>query len=109
MLERTIIVPAVDNDGHALTARRHAIERELCAIAGGFTVDRVQGTWLDNGRLYRDKSYRYTLAVDAAHDAAIVERLPAWCAALRQLALYTSVRQSDVRFVLPATVPAAVA
>jgi hypothetical protein len=109
MLERTIILPCADNAGMSLIAQRRAVEKELCALAGGFTRDSVQGTWLDNGRLYRDKSYRYTLAVDAAHDAAIVERLPAWCAALRQLALYTSVRQSDVRFVLPATVPAAVA
>jgi hypothetical protein len=109
MLERTVILPCADNEGHSLASARRAVERELCALAGGYTRDSVQGAWLDNGRLYRDKSYRYTLAVDAAQDAAIMARLPAWCAALRQLALYTSVRQSDVRFVLPATVPAAVA
>lgn len=103
-LERVVIVPDVDNDGTSLEPERAAIEEELLNIAGGFTSDRVQGGWRgENGRCYRDSSTRYTLGVDAATDAAIVARLPEWCARLRQLALFTASRPCDVSFVTPPT------
>lgn len=99
MLERTVILPQRDNEGKSLASQRAAIELELCAIAGGWTRERVSGAWLDKGKLYRDANYRYTLAVDEGQDAAIMARVPAWCARLRQLALYTSRRACDVAIV----------
>jgi hypothetical protein len=103
MFARTIILPVKDNKGVSLLNERRAVEGQLLTLAGGYTRDKVTGAWLDNGKVYRDQSYRYTLAVDAAQDAAIVAQLPVWCESLRQLALYTTRQEVDVSFIEPAT------
>lgn len=102
MIERVIVLPKQDNDGVSLRGVILSIESELLSIAGGLSKSSQQGAWRDEGHTYRDKSWRYVLAVDESQDAQIVARLPEWCAALRQVCLYTSAAQVAVSFVYPA-------
>lgn len=107
MYEVTVIVPVRDNAGKALTGERHKIERRLLELAGGYSRDKIVGAWLgDDGKLYRDESYRYTLACDAVTAARIRANASAWCSLLRQEALYVSQRDAAVTFAEPVKVVA---
>ena len=107
MYEVTVIVPVRDNAGKALTGERHKIERRLLELAGGYSRDKIVGAWLgEDGKLYRDESYRYTMACDGEIAASIRLAAHDWCEALRQEALYVSQRQANVVFAEPVKVVA---
>lgn len=107
MYERVVIIPDADNNGRSLASAQRDIEHQLLKLVGGFTVDTVRGAWRDErGKVYRDTSKRYTLAVDAAQDALIRAHLHEWCEWTRQECLFTSRRAVEVEFV---SVPVALA
>jgi hypothetical protein len=97
--ELTVIVPTADNEGKTLQPVIDRFESFLLDTVGGWTRDTVTGAWKDNGKIYHDESYRYTLTgnIDAVQAA-----LPKWCKKLRQEALYASTREVAVSFVEPA-------
>lgn len=102
MFEVTVIVPVRDNDGKALTGERHKIEGELLTLAGGFSRDKIVGQWRgDDGRVYRDESYRYTVACTGEVVRQLTDRASEWCSVLRQEALFVSARAVQVEFVQP--------
>lgn len=99
-IQRTLIIPDCDNSGISLERERLDIESQLLGLAGGFTQDTIRGYWLDDdGTQYHDTSARYTIVTTPAIDAKIAAKLPAWCALLRQEALFTSTSPVNVRFV----------
>jgi len=79
MIEITIIIPKADNDGDTFTDNHHAIfEAALIKSFGGLTeLSTVKGAWMDQGRLYRDESKTYLVAlssiVEAGKLGALVE------------------------------------
>lgn len=100
MRERVVIIPLKDNNGVRLDRQRRAIEGVMLSLVGGFTAEKVRGAWVaSDGRVMRDESTRYTLAVTPEQDREIVDLLPAWRDLLRQEALYSSVRSADIVFV----------
>ena len=100
MIERTIVLPARDNDGVSLAAQVASVKRELLAVAGGYSEVKQRGAWRDDdGTVYRDSSWRVTTTVGEQQDKAIVARLPEWCERLRQICLYTHATTVDSEFV----------
>lgn len=99
-IERTVIIPDVDNDGRSLASEQAAFEDRLLDIAGGFTSEQVRGAWRDSdGTVYRDHSIRYTVCLDEQQDARLLACLPDVCASCRQEALFTASRPADVTFI----------
>lgn len=100
MIERTIVLPARDNDGVSLAREVASVKRELLAVAGGYSEVKQRGAWRDDdGTVYRDSSWRVTTTIDESQDAAIMARLPEWCERLRQICLYTHATTVDSGFV----------
>lgn len=68
MFTISVIIPKADNNGRDFTADEiDAFEAELVAIFGGYTRETapVVGGWAYEGRVYRDTSFRYILAVSS--------------------------------------------
>lgn len=102
-IERTIVLPIQDNDGHSNRKAIDAIHAEVLAIAGGYSELPQTGVWLDDqGQACHDDSLRLTTTVDASQDRRIAARLPVWCAWLRQQCLYTHTVRIAADFILPA-------
>ena len=104
MIERTIVLPTSDNDGHSTRAAIARIQAEILDIAGGYSESTQTGVWRDEdtGKVYRDKSIRLVTTVTPEQDIRLAHRLPAWCAWLRQLCLYTHTTPVVASFVEPA-------
>lgn len=101
MIERTIVLPIRDNQQKSLARELAAIKRQILEIAGGYSETKQRGAWLDNGKVYRDVSWRVVTTVDEQQDAEIEARLPTWCAQLRQLCIYTHKTNVHSSFVEP--------
>lgn len=83
MNKTTFLIPLTDNQGEGFPTSTWAwLQDELVAQFGGWSLEgTVEGAWKgDDGRVYRDRSYRYTVATTALE-------------ALRDL-----LRQAKVRF-----------
>lgn len=60
-----IILPKRDNAGTRVYMAHKKFELELLECYGGFTVAECGGAWKDDdGKVYRDESLVYTIAVD---------------------------------------------
>lgn len=104
MYELTVIVPTSDNAGRTLQPVIDDWEVFILDTAGGYTREAVCGAWKDaSGKVYRDQSYRYTIAGKVG---TIKRSIPGWCARLGQECIYTSVRRVAVSFVEPMRVAA---
>lgn len=80
MRERTniqlweITLPRKTNSGQPYDAAQQAYARWLCDTFGGFTRREVKGAWLnDEGQLFQDDSYVYSVMVDAPGNELLYE------------------------------------
>lgn len=101
MVERVIVLPIRDNNGVSLARVVGAVRSEILAIAGGYSLVKQYGAWLDGDVTYRDTAWRLTTTVDPETDARIVERIPEWCERLRQVCIYTHASDVTADFVYP--------
>jgi len=75
MFTISLLIPQADNDGRAFSEEEVAdFEADLIDIFGGFSRETapVVGGWAHEGRVYRDLSFRYVLAVGSIADGAKV-------------------------------------
>lgn len=96
MVKTLVLIPVVDNDGVPFAEDDwQALESRLLRF-GGFSLRAgVEGVWEAGGRIYRDRSREYTVALTSWW------LLPAWLdvvdwarAHFRQVALYVEVAGS---------------
>ena len=91
MMKTVVIVPVRDNDGRPFPASVWLELEDRLRRFGGFTRDRVLGEWVEQGRVYRDRSRRYTVSMSARHLGAWVD-LVLWAReAFRQEAMYIEI------------------
>ncbi len=93
MIRATVLVPLRDNDGQAyeLTDWR---EMEVMLLRfGGYTkAGVVEGAWTADGKVYRDESQQYVVALGTWGDLPRWLDLVAWVRRrFRQEAVYTEV------------------
>lgn len=101
MIERVIVLPIKDNDGHYLSRETREIKSALLSVAGGFSQVRQSGEWQEGGKVYRDSSLRVSVTVTPEQDSWIQAMLPVWCERLRQVCLYTHRTIVSAEFVYP--------
>lgn len=68
MIQTVILIPLTDNDGEPFPSSIwHQLQESLLTLAGGYSEEGpVSGAWRDqNGRVYRDKSLRYTVSLNS--------------------------------------------
>jgi hypothetical protein len=93
MIKTMFLMPVTDNDGRPYAAAEwEALESRLLAFGGFSLAVDVTGVWQAQGRVYRDLSRQYTVALTSW------QQLPAWLevvlwarSAFRQLAVYIEV------------------
>lgn len=94
MIKTLVLVPIQDNDGQTFgPVDWDLLEQKLLERFGGFSGGgMVQGAWSDGGKVYRDTSRRYEIALDSWN------QIPDWLAIVhwtrnhfRQIALYVEV------------------
>ncbi|MGH2584820.1 MAG: hypothetical protein ACRDJE_07905 [Dehalococcoidia bacterium] len=93
MIKTALVVPVRDNDGRSFSPR---VWRELEARLlrfGGYTIEvGVAGAWESGGRLYRDRSRRYTVALPSWFDVPAWLDVVVWARTrFRQEALYIEI------------------
>lgn len=70
-----ITLPRKDNSGQPYDAAHQAYARWLCDTFGGFTRREVKGAWLnDEGQLFQDDSYVYSVATDLSAPAILTDQ-----------------------------------
>lgn len=73
MKEYVFILPLSTNYGRPLLNLHRQLKAELCRY-GGYTCEPVSGGWLsDDGTLYEDNSYRYTVAGTKADETGLYD------------------------------------
>jgi len=73
MVKAVLLVPAADNDGQLfLDAHWWALEAKLLDFGGFTRGGDVAGAWKAQGRVFRDESRQYIVALQSWRD------LPAW-------------------------------
>jgi hypothetical protein len=91
MFEITILIPVADNHGARFDPEHHATwETFLAETFGGFScTGETTGGWLDGGRLYRDTTRVYVVAVDGLASAGRAVDAARWaCLHYRQEAVF---------------------
>jgi len=64
MQQFEITIPQLDNAGQSAISAHERYRAHLLAYFGGYTFEPVTGAWQDKtGRVYRDASWRYMIAV----------------------------------------------
>lgn len=75
MFTVSFLIPAADNDGRVFTSSEvAAFEADLIALFGGFSRETapVVGGWAHDGRIYRDTSSRFVVALGSIADGGKV-------------------------------------
>jgi hypothetical protein len=93
MIKVVLFVPLLDNHGQPFSSDDwNALEERLASFGGYSVQSSIEGAWVDEGRIYRDRHRAYTVALTT------VRRVPAWVdvvewalVAFRQEALYLEV------------------
>jgi hypothetical protein len=92
MFALTILIPVVSNDGAVFTAEDHAaFEAFTIDRFGGITLIQTTavGAWLDAGKLYRDETRVYEVAVASITKGHLVAEVVEFAKAhYSQLAIY---------------------
>ena len=91
MFEAQLFVPVADNDGKVFSQTHHQVfEAKLLASFGGFTRGaEVEGAWLDDGTVYKDRIVIYTVALQSiAQGAEVVAAAQVAKSHYRQEAIY---------------------
>jgi hypothetical protein len=87
-----ILIPTVDNDGAVFTDADHeAFEAFVLARFGGLTQfpSTAMGAWTDAGRVYRDRTRVYAVAITSVREYAKFVEVVAFAKAhYRQLAMF---------------------
>jgi hypothetical protein len=96
MIKTLLFVPSADNSGEPFPSDMwNALEEQLVQFGGyNFQAD-IEGAWVDDGRLYRDRNRSYSIALTS------IRQLPPWVAIVewalehfRQEALYVELNGS---------------
>lgn len=66
----SILMMKEDNNGNNLAKLNEKAKKILTNTFGGMTVEKAAGTWLDNGILYQDQSYKFTCNFKGVLNAA---------------------------------------
>ncbi len=93
MVRTLFLVPLRDNEGKPFPRRLWRELRERLLVFGGYTrIAGVVGEWRSIGRVYRDRSYQFVIALESW------KQFPAWLelvqlvhSAFRQEAIYVEV------------------
>jgi len=96
LVEFRFLIPILGNNAPDDPSNVHgrqvwdAFESQLTELAGGFTAGYVvRGAWQDNnGRIVRDNSIPYTVAISVDREQALRELLANACHAFRQECIY---------------------
>jgi hypothetical protein len=92
MFEIQMLIPVLDNDGVPFSPEEHeAFELKAAELVGGFSryQGETLGGWYFEGRLYRDRTRVYGLAVEGLAGGAKVLELAAFAKAhYRQEAIF---------------------
>lgn len=92
MFELMVLIPVADNDGSAFSAEDHAaFEAFVIDRFGGITLypNTAVGSWADAGRVYRDNTRVYGIAVRSITQGALVAEVAAYAkVAFRQEAIF---------------------
>ena len=94
MIKTETIIPTSDNDSVAFSRSAwRTLEGRLLEVGGGFTREPVMGGWADStGRVYTDRSRRYTVALESWRDLGAWLAVVEWAVVtFRQEALYIEV------------------
>lgn len=99
IVKASFLIPLADNHGTPFRAEDFAwLQGELVARFGGWSLEgTVEGAWRgEDGRVYRDRSYRYTVATSALD--ALRGLLREAKARFGQASLYLEVSETRVEF-----------
>lgn len=99
--EAVIIVPA----GALDAVRMRSFEDHVAAVAGGFTVKSATGGWFDNGKVWREAVYVYT--VGGLADDSLFEAAKLLLNASHERAIYVRSQDGDAFLVTPGDVESA--
>lgn len=94
MIKALFLVPVQDNDGHPFPRAFWAeLDDRLVAAFGGFTrTPGISGAWQSGGRIYRDESSQFTLALTSWWDVPALLAIMEWVrVTTRQEALYVEI------------------
>lgn len=99
-IEARFLIPIVSNSGSAFEKSRFQwVEDELTRRFGGYTLEGVfEGAYLDNGRIVREKSRRYLVAVPRDRLDELKEFLREVKSRFGQKSLYVSIAESQALF-----------
>jgi len=92
MFELMVLIPVADNDGAAFSAEdHHAFEAFVIDRFGGITLypNTAVGSWIDAGRVYRDNTRVYGIAVPSITAGGLVAEVVEYAkVAYRQEAIF---------------------
>ena len=95
MITAVVLVPTRNNEGREFSRREWTeLERRLAAAFGGFSLlpGRVTGGWPHEGRLNRDRSRQYTVALQSWLQLASRLEIVTWArTAFEQEAMFIEV------------------
>jgi hypothetical protein len=93
MIKTIFLVPVRDNDGRPFPRSAwRALEDRLLQFGGFSFTDGVYGTWQFGGRMYRDRSRRYTVSLTSWMQLPASLELVHWVrGTFRQEAIYVEV------------------
>ena len=95
-----IILPKTDNDGNSLVWQHEQYQKAFCAIYGGYTSYEVQGGWMnDEGKLYRDESIAYHIAMDDMGTIKLRALAQAAAHELKQECIFIVLPNGNVEFI----------
>ena len=93
MFEVKILIPLASNDGDTFTQAHHEqFEATAINLFGGLTrYGAAEGSWAENGAIYRDRHLVYAVALASLTDGAKIGDLVAFAKAhYGQLAIYVT-------------------
>jgi hypothetical protein len=95
MIKAVMLVPVRDNDGRRFTKTEWTrLEHRLAAAFGGYSLlpGRVTGGWVHEGRLFRDQSRQYAVALNSWSQLSAWLEVVRWTrTAFRQEAMFIEV------------------
>lgn len=93
-------LPRVDNAGNSTETLIDQCLCEIIAKFGGATLTEAQGFWMDNGKLYKEPVYRFTVALTTAADLISARSIAIrYAVQMEQLALYFVNPEGDVSII----------
>ena len=101
MVKFTTLIPIYYNNGKQVEDKVfNNFDKELIRIAGGFTIEGItEGGWESEGKIYRDKSRKYTIATTEDKLEDLKDLLRKTGIKLKQKAIYYKIsRKTEINF-----------